>query len=228
MRQDRLTGLRAVGAAHGDLDAGLDRLRQVGEEVDHFGAGLEAVLGGEPPPLGGREQGALGDAEKRVVRLVVGAGREIRFVGRDQGQAVAVGKVDQQGLGRVLGVESVALQLDIELVVEDSRQALEARFGKVDHVGAKRTVERAAWAAGQRDQSAGADKGVERDVRLIALFRIEPQAGDQPHQVFVARFGLGEQHDRRASDAELGKARGRGRRVAEVDQDLRADNRLHA
>ena len=56
VRQDGLPGQRPVGAAHGDLDARLDRLGQVGEQLDHLGAGLEPVLGREPPPLGGREQ----------------------------------------------------------------------------------------------------------------------------------------------------------------------------
>ncbi len=92
----------------------------------------------------------------------------------------------------------------------------------------QQSVERAARAAGQRDQAAGAEEGVERDVRLVALLRIEPEGGDEPHQVFVAGLGLGEEHDRRAGEAKLGEARGGGRRVAEVDRDLRADDRLDA
>ena len=70
-----------------DLDAGLGRLGQVGEQLDHFGAGLEPMLGRQAPALGGREQRALGDAEQRVMRLVVGGGGEIGLVGRDQRQA---------------------------------------------------------------------------------------------------------------------------------------------
>ena len=77
-RQDRLARQRPVGAAHGDLDAGLGRLGQVGEQRGHFGAGLEPVLGREAPAVGRREERALGDAEERVMRLVVGGGRRNR------------------------------------------------------------------------------------------------------------------------------------------------------
>src|SRR6185437_13334851 len=42
--QDRLAGRGAEGAALRDLDRDGERLRQVGEELDHLGPGLEAVL----------------------------------------------------------------------------------------------------------------------------------------------------------------------------------------
>ena len=122
-RQDRLAGQRPIGAAHGDLDAGLGRLRQVGEQLDHFGAGLEPVLGRETAAVGRRQEGALGDAEQRVMRLVVGAGGEIGLVGRDQRQADPVGEVDQRRLDRRLGLEPVALELDIEAPVESLGEA---------------------------------------------------------------------------------------------------------
>ena len=162
------------------------------------------------------------------MRLVVGAGGEIGLVGRDQRQAEAVGEVDQRRLGGALGFEPVALHLDIEPVAEDVGEPLEAALGEVGHVGPQRPVDRAARAAGQRDQASGAEERGERDVRLVALLRIEPEGGDEPHQVSVAGFGLGEEHDRRPGEAKLGEARGGGRRVAEVDRDLRADDRLDA
>ena len=66
-------------------------------------------------------------------------------------------------------------------------------------------------------------------MRLVAVLRIEPEAGDEPHQAAVAGLVLGEEHDRRARDPLLGEARGRGRRgVAEIDRHLRADDRLDA
>ncbi len=121
-RQDGLSRQRPVGAAHGDLDAGLGRLGQVGEKLRHFGAGLEPVLGREAAAVGRREERALGDAEQRVMRLVVGAGGEIGLVGRDQRQAVPVGEVDQRRLDRGLGFDPVALELDIEAPVEGLRR----------------------------------------------------------------------------------------------------------
>ena len=60
--QDRLSGQGPIGAAHGDLDAGFGRLREVGEELGHLGARLEPVLGRQAAAVGGRNQGPLGNA----------------------------------------------------------------------------------------------------------------------------------------------------------------------
>ena len=132
-RQDRLSGQRPIGAAHGDLDAGFRRLRQVGEQLHHLRARLEPVLGREAAAVGGRNQRALGDAEQRVMRLVVAAGGEIGFVGRDQRQTVPVGEVDQRRFGRGLGFGPVALQFDIETPVESHGEALEPLLRQVGH-----------------------------------------------------------------------------------------------
>ena len=227
-RQDGLSRQRPVGAADGDLDAGLGRLGQVGEQSRHLGAGLEPVLGREAAPLGGREKRALGDAEQGVMRLVVGGGGEIGLVGRDQRQAAAVGELDQRRLGHFLGFEPVALELHVEAVAENLGEALEATFGEVGHVMAERAVDRAGRPAGQRDEAVAAHQRVEGDVRLVAVLRIEPQARHEPHEMAVAGLGLGQQHDRRAGNAQLCEARGGGRRVAEIDRRLRPDDRLHA
>ena len=66
---------RAEGAALGDLDRVGERLRQIGEQRAHFGAALEAVLGVELAAVGFGEQPAFGDADQRVMRLVVGGAR---------------------------------------------------------------------------------------------------------------------------------------------------------
>ena len=44
-RQDRLSRQRPIGAAHRNLDAGLGRFREVGEQFGHFRARLEPMLG---------------------------------------------------------------------------------------------------------------------------------------------------------------------------------------
>ena len=128
------------------------------------------------------------------------------------GRPQPVGEVDQRRLGQNLGLEPVALKFDIELVAEGFAQAPEARLGEVGHVSAERPVDRAVRTAGQGDQAVRAKERVEREVRLVALLRVEPEGGDEPHQVPVAGLGLGEEHDRRAGDAQFGKARGGGRR----------------
>ena len=59
----------------GDLDGRGERLRQIGEQRRHLGAALEAVLGRELAAVGLGDQPAFGDADQRVVRLVVVARR---------------------------------------------------------------------------------------------------------------------------------------------------------
>ena len=169
-RQNRLPGQGPVGAAHGDLDAGLGRLRQVGEKLHHFRARLEPVLGRETAAVGSGQDGALGHAEQRVMRLVVGAGGEIGLVGRDERQAGPVGEVDQRRFDRRLQFDAVALDLDVEAPVERLGEAAEPRLGDIGRLMAERTVDRPGGAAGQRDEPLAAEERVERKSRLLALF----------------------------------------------------------
>ena len=152
-RQDRLSRQRPIGAAHRDLDAGLGRLGEIGEQFGHFRARLEPMLGRQAPALGGRDHRAFGDAEQRVMRLVVRGVGEIGLVGRDQGQAETVGERDELRLDRALAVEPVALDLDIEPRAEDLGEALEPAFGEVAKSRPQRPVDRPGGAAGQRDEA---------------------------------------------------------------------------
>ena len=61
-RQDRLSRQRAIGAAHCDLDAGLGRLGEIGEQFGHLRARLEPMLGRKAPALRRRHHRAFGDA----------------------------------------------------------------------------------------------------------------------------------------------------------------------
>ena len=70
-RQDRLARLRPERAALGDLDRRGQRLRNVGEQHRHLGAGLEAVIGRELLAIGLGDQPAAGDAQQRVMGLVI-------------------------------------------------------------------------------------------------------------------------------------------------------------
>ena len=162
------------------------------------------------------------------MRIIVRARREEGLVGRDQRQAKAVGEPYQRRLDRPLGLEAVALDLDIEAAVERAGETPQAALGEIGHMEAERAVDRPGRAAGQRDQAFRADKPGEGDMRLVSVRRIEPEAGDEPHQAAVSGLVLGEEHDRRPRHPLLGEARGRGRGVAEVDRHLSADDRLDA
>src|SRR5262249_59382382 len=87
---------RPEGAPLGNLDRRGQRLRDVGEQDSHFGARLEAVVGGELLAIGLGNKAPAGNAQQRVMGLVVVGGGKIRLVGRNQRQAVGVGGIDQR------------------------------------------------------------------------------------------------------------------------------------
>jgi len=55
--------------------------------------------------VGGADQRAFGDAQQRVLRLVVGGGGEIGLVGGDQRQALRIGEPDQRRLDPALALD---------------------------------------------------------------------------------------------------------------------------
>ena len=88
------------------------------------------MIGRELIAIGLGDQPAAGDAQQRVVRLVIVGAREIWLVGRNQRQSFGIGEIDQPGFDAPLPVDAVALQLDIEAVAEQARQPLAARRRK--------------------------------------------------------------------------------------------------
>ena len=122
------------------------RLRQIGEQRDHLGAALEAVLGIELAAVAFGEHAPFRDADQRVMRFMVGGAGEIRFVGSDQREAFAVGQIDQHRFGHALVGGAVALQLDIKPVAEQAVQRVEPRGGEMALAGGDCRIERPAWA----------------------------------------------------------------------------------
>ena len=55
------------------------------------------MLGREPAAIVLGDSASFGDADQRIMRFIVVAAREIRFVGRDQRQCRLVGQLDQAG-----------------------------------------------------------------------------------------------------------------------------------
>src|SRR5262249_49096456 len=89
-REDRGLRRRPTCTAPRNLDRGGERLRQIGKQCAHLGAGLEAMLGGEAAPVGVGNEPALGYADQSIVGFVVVAGGEERLIGGDERDASRV------------------------------------------------------------------------------------------------------------------------------------------
>ena len=132
----------------------VDRLGQVGEQLDHLGRALEAVLGRQPAALGLRDLGAVGDAQQDVVRLVLLGIDEVDVVGRDQRQVVRQRDLDQRGLDPLLVVQAVAHQLDVEAAGEERPRAVSTSASARSRLPASSgSADRPFGAAGERDQA---------------------------------------------------------------------------
>ena len=212
-------------AALGDLDRRRQRLREVGEQHGHFGAGLEAVVGGELIAVGFGDQPTAGDAEQRVMGFVVVSGREKRLVGRNQRKALGVGEIDQAGLGAALLFDAVALQLDIEAIAEQACQPIATGRRQRGLIGCDRERNRPLRTAGQSDQVFGiALQPIEPDVRRLVDRRFQEGPRVQPHQAAVAALTRRQQHD----PGRSGRQRVTRSRVlvTEIDRQFAANDRL--
>ena len=114
----------------------------------------------------------------------------------------------------------MALDLDIEPRAERLGEPGEPALGEVGEAGFERAVDRPGRAAGQRDEAVARAQRGERDMRLVAILGIEPEGGDEAHQVAVAGLVLGQEHDRRARVVALDATPKGGGRVAEIDREL--------
>src|ERR1700729_1471237 len=162
------------------------------------------------------------------MRLVVGGMSEIGLIGRNQRQAETVSERDELRLDSALGFEPMALDLDIEPRVENLDEALEPALGEVAKSCSQRPVDRPRRTAGQGDKPFTFSESGERKMRLVAILGIEPQRGDETHQMAVAGLVLRQENDWRARIVPLDATPKGGDRVAEIDRRLRADDRLHA
>ena len=102
IRQDGFAGLHARGAAHGDLDARLQRVRQIREQLHHLLARLEMMLRRQAAAVVVGDDLPLRDRQQRVMRLVILRRREEGLVGGHDGQAIAVGERQQLALDQPL------------------------------------------------------------------------------------------------------------------------------
>ena len=184
------------------------------------------MLGRELPPIGRAEDLPFRDTDQRVMGFVVRRSGEEGLVGRDEAQFAAVGELQKLPFQAALLREPVALQLHIDGVpAEQVYQPVEARRGGVGSIEAEDPVDGAVGAAGQDEDAGGAaDQAVERDVRGIARRGIEVGLGPEPHEMGVAVFRRGQQHDRTAGLPR--PVASEQRAVTEIDRQLDPDDRL--
>ena len=227
-RQDRLRRARPETAALRDLHRRGERLRQIGEQLRHFGAGLEPVFRSEMAALSLREQPALGDAEKRVMRLVVVGAREERLVRGDQRDAARIGLIDECAFGRALRRRFVALQLDIEPAVEQPAQGGESGREQRHLSREDRPVERAVRPAGERNQAFGrVVEPSELHMRRFSRGGFQEGARDQAQEIAVSLLARGQQHETGQSKARIVRPLPRPLIViGKVDSERAADDRL--
>ena len=229
IRQDRLAGAHAIGAAHGDLDGGTQGVRQVGEERGHLGAGLEAVPGGQLAAAVVRDEAAIRDRQERVVGVVVALAGEERLVGGHHREAVRVRQAQQFPLDHALVGEAVAQDLDVEPVLaEGPAQLRQAAGGELGPALPQGAVEGTGGAARQGDQAgARLGQGLDADAGGVAQGDVEIGAAGQPQQVAVAGLVLRQHDDVGAAGLALPDARHRIGRL-EGHGELEAGDRLDA
>jgi hypothetical protein len=223
-RQERIALVDHEGAAPGDIEGVVAGLRQVGEQRAHVGGRLEPVLGGDPAPLVLADEGAVGDAEQRIVRPVHRLGLEIDVVGGDQRHVLVVGEAHQLALRRRLGRQAVALQLDIEAVAEHPVHLGKRRTTLLRLSGRQQVVDRPIRTARQQDQPLGMlDHLRPGDVRVFRGLDLEVGDGGELGEIEVALLALGQEHHA----GRLGPAL--RRLFADAgDRQGAADDRLHA
>ena len=196
LRQDGRARLWAIGAAPGNLDGVLDRLRQVGEKLGHGPTALEIVLRAQPSPLINGDVAALGDTDQRVMRLEIVRAFEIGLVGGDDGQLRVISEIEQERLDNPLLLKPVPLDFDIEPIAEDALERVEGRLGEAEIVGGERAVDHSLGAAGQRHQATLIEREMfSGDHGLARVGTVTIGLGGKLDEVGVAGGVLGEQSD---------------------------------
>ena len=161
------------------------------------------------------------------MRFEIAGLSEIGLIGRDERQAATIGKVQQLRLHVAFRTQTVALELDIQPVAVETLERCEARARLLRPALRQGAVQGAVGPAGQRDQLLGVGgQRVERQMRLVALLDVEKGARGEPHQIAIARLGLGQQHD--IGETVVSRRDCAALAVAEVDAELCACDRLEA
>ena len=196
-RQDRIALVDHEGAAARDIERVVASLGKIGEKRPHLMGRLEPVLARDPAALVLTDEGAVGDAEQSVVRLVHLRLGEVGVVGRHQRHVMLIGEGDELRLGQGLGLQAVALQLHIEAVAEDPVHFGERRPPLGHLSGGHQRIDRSVPAAGQQDQALGVLGHLRpRHGRLLhAADAVDEGGRGQFGKIEIAPFGLGQEDD---------------------------------
>src|SRR5436305_580313 len=110
------------------------------------------MLRGELAPLGLGNDPSLGDADQGIVRLEILAPAVERLIGGDEREPLGIGEIEQRRFDLLFFGHAVPLQLDIESVAEQRREAPATRRREVSLAGYECQIERTAGPATQDDQ----------------------------------------------------------------------------
>src|SRR6185437_3341385 len=225
-RQDRIALFGTERAAARDLQRVLDGFGKIGELRRHLRGRFETVFASEAAAFLLRNEGAVGNAHQRIVRLVHMLLAEMHIVGRDDGNTVRVGEFEQRVFDGTFFGQTVALQFDIEAVAEDGFQFQQQVFARFRLTRGKKLVQWAARAAGESNQAFGVFFQPRKiDMRPVARLRFEIGSTQELRKVLVTPRALHEQRQTRWFGT-----RGRRRRLRwrQFGGDKTADDRLHA
>lgn len=171
-----------------------------------------------------RDKSTVGDAEKRVMRLIHRRAAKMHVVGGHQRQLLGIGQVDQGRFGGALFAKSMALQFDIESAGKHYRQPVEQRRSCIRLPVEEQGVDRAAGTAGQRDQPLRMFAQQRRfDMRPVARLGLEIGGAEELGEVAISRLVL---HQKRQVRRLLAAALMGRRRRHQLHRQKRADNGL--
>ena len=196
-RDQHLAELDLHLAALGDLQAGGERLRPLGEVARHLVRALEEELVGVERQLR-RRQRALGlHAQQSAVVVEVLAAEVMDVPGGHQRPAQLARDPHDALVGLVLLGDAVLLDLEEDVVgAEHADQGVGVRARLVRVVLHQAAAEAPLQAAGERDHALGmARQQVEVDVRLAAPVALEVARRGELDQVAEARVGAGQQRE---------------------------------
>ncbi len=156
IRQARLAEHERQIAAPRDLHAVLQRFRQVGEQLRHFGLSLEILLCGKLFCAAFVvEHITFGDAHARLVRLEILGGKKLHRMGGDHRQPEFGGEPNRLVDVKFLVGKPGALDFEVIAVVEQASPFLRELPGLFRIARQQRAAGIAEMCAGQRDQPPG-------------------------------------------------------------------------